>query len=247
MHRTRAAMAVAAGQKIRVALLEAEYIDRQPQQVGRDLRIGGLVSLTVGLGADRQRHGAVGLERGPRHLQRHAAGRLEEAGNAEAAQQAGFARLLAPLAKAVAIGERDRVVQIGLEAAAVDLHAHRRAMRKPADDVAAAQLDGIDAGPDRSEVHQPLDQIIGFGLAGAAIGVDRRRVGEGAAHLVEHRGDVIDAADRAAGRIGGADRAAGRQIRAHIGDRLALRARETGRHCRARAARGKRNRGHARS
>src|SRR5207253_3094312 len=151
-------------QKVRIALLEAEYLYRQSQHIGRDLRIGGLMSLAVGLRPDRQRYRAVGLERGPRHLQWHAARGFEETGNAEAAQQAGFARLLAPLAKAVAVCERDRVVQIGLEAAAVDLHAHRRAMWKLADDVAAAQLDGIDAGLDRRNVHQPLDQIIGFGL-----------------------------------------------------------------------------------
>ena len=103
----------------------------------------------------------------------------------DAAQQAGPDRLLATLAKTVAIGERDRVIEIGLEAAAVDLHAHRGAMRKLPDDVAAAQFDGIDPGPDRRKVHQPLDQIIGLGLAGAAIGIDRRRVGKGAADLKE--------------------------------------------------------------
>ena len=174
--------------------------------------------LAVGLRTDRQRHRAIGLERRPRELARHAAGSFEKAGNADAAQQTGLLRLRAALAKAVAIGERNRLVQTGAEAAAVDLHAHRGAMRKPADDVAPAQFDGIDPGSDRCEVHQALDQVIGFGLAGAAIGVDRRRVGEGAAHLEENSGNVIDAAYRAAGGIGGTDGAQGRKIGAHVGD-----------------------------
>ena len=66
MHRARAAMAVAAGQQIRVALVEAECGNRQSQHVGRDLRIGGFMSLAVGLRTDRQRHRAVSLERRPR-------------------------------------------------------------------------------------------------------------------------------------------------------------------------------------
>ena len=177
------------------------------------------MSLPVGLGTDRQRHRAVSLERGARELGRHAAGGFEEAGDADAAQQAGLARLLATLAKAIEIGERDRVVEIGAEAATVDLHAHRGVMRKFSDDVAAAQFYGVDPGLERGKVHQPLDQIVRFRLAGAAIGVDRRRVGEGAAHLVKDRRDVIDAADRTAGGIGRTDRAAGRKIRAHVGDR----------------------------
>ncbi len=91
-------------------------------------------------------------------------------------------------------------------------------MRKRADDVAAAQLDGIDSGSDRCQVHKALDQVIRFGLAGAAIGVDRRRVGEGAAHLDENAGNIIDAAHRTSGGIGGTDRTQGREIGAHIGD-----------------------------
>src|SRR3979411_3149 len=54
MHRTRAAMAVTAWQKVRVALVEVECGNRQSEQVGRDLRIGGFMSLTVGLRPESQ-------------------------------------------------------------------------------------------------------------------------------------------------------------------------------------------------
>jgi hypothetical protein len=97
------------------------------------------MALTVGVRAVR-------LERCTRHLGWHAAGGFEEAGKPDAAQQACGLRLSATLAKTLEIGERDRIVQIGGEAAAVDRHAHRRAVWKPADDVAAAQLDRIDPG-----------------------------------------------------------------------------------------------------
>src|SRR5438128_12668421 len=97
------------------------------------------MSLAVGLRTDRQRHRAVSLERRAGELGRHAAGGFEKAGDPDAAQQAGLDRLPATLAKAVEIGERDRVVEVGAKAAAVDLHAPWRAVRTFADDVAAAR------------------------------------------------------------------------------------------------------------
>ena len=75
-------MAVTARQEIRVALVETKRVDRQSQHVGRDLGIGGLVPLAVGLRADGKRHRTVRLERGAGELGRHAAGGFEETGNA---------------------------------------------------------------------------------------------------------------------------------------------------------------------
>ena len=62
MHGARAAMPCPAFDGARVGLHVADCLHRHAQPVGGDLGVGGLVSLAVGLGADRDRHRAIAFE-----------------------------------------------------------------------------------------------------------------------------------------------------------------------------------------
>src|SRR4029077_18096098 len=95
-------------------------LPRPPQPVGGDLRIGGLVALAVGLGADRDRHRAVALETHLRALVGRAARSLEEAADADAAQLAACLRRRTPRSEARKIGARHGGIEIGDKAARID-------------------------------------------------------------------------------------------------------------------------------
>ncbi len=102
-------------------------------------------------------------------------------------------------------------------------------MRKPADQVAAAQLHPVHARDPRGFVDQPFQQVVRLGLAGAAIGVDRHRVGERAADRHADGRDVVAAAHRVARRVGGAAGAACGHAGPEIGDRLDVQRQEPAR------------------
>lgn len=82
--RARAVPAVAALDCPRVRLDETEGGNRQPQQVGRNLRKARLVALTVRLRPQRQGAAAIRFEPNFGALARRAAGGFEETGDTEA-------------------------------------------------------------------------------------------------------------------------------------------------------------------
>ena len=219
MHRARAAMPGAALHHPRIGLDEAKFLERQPERRRGDLRVARLVSLAVRLGPEDQRNPAVGIEADFSAFVRRAARGLEKAADPEPAQPTARRRTGAPRCVIGVASVRQRVIEIGGKAPAIDCHAERAAMGESGDHIAPAQAHRITADPARGDIDQPLDQVIGLGLAGAAIGVDRHRVGEGAAHLHEDGRDRVDAAHRRRRRIGRAARSVRRQIGAEIGHR----------------------------
>ena len=180
-------MPVAALDRPRVGLDKTEGGNRQPQEIGGDLRKAGLVALAVRLGAEHESDAAVRLEADLGAFAGCAARGLEKAGDAEPAQPAALRRSLSPLGKAVISDPLYHLPDIGGEASAIDCHPETAAIRKAADQVALAQRDRVDPQPACSMIDEPLDQVIGFGLAGAAIGIDRQCVREDAAHRHERR------------------------------------------------------------
>ncbi len=177
------------------------------------------MTLAIGLGADRHRHCAVGLEAHLGAFVGRPARGLEEAGNAQAAQLAARLRLDPPRLETLGVGARHCLVEIGQEVAGVDRDdAEGRLVREQRDQVLPPELGGITAELARRRFDRALDDVVGLGLAGAAIGIDRHGVGESATHIDGDRRDVVDAALR--GR-GGDNRGAGavaREIRPEVGD-----------------------------
>src|SRR5581483_7480754 len=123
-----------------IALAESEELDRQTEPIGRDLRVGRLVTLAVGMRADADVDVIVVADLESRHLVGRAARGLEETGVAEASQPPPLARLA--LARVEAVRRLDGEIDRVAKAALLDRKSHRRAMRKAADDVLAPQLHG---------------------------------------------------------------------------------------------------------
>ena len=86
-------MAAATVEIIRIALPKPKSLERQAKRVGRDLGIGGLMALAVGMRADHEVDPAVLAETHFRHFVGLAARGFEKAGIADAAQLAPLARL----------------------------------------------------------------------------------------------------------------------------------------------------------
>src|SRR3954463_10321976 len=85
-------MPIAASDFACVGLDKTEQVDRQPQQVGGDLRKAGLVALAVRLGAEHQGYAAVRLEADLGALARRAARCFEKTGDSGPAQLAALRR-----------------------------------------------------------------------------------------------------------------------------------------------------------
>ena len=116
------------------------------------------------------------------------------------------------------IGGGQSAIDIAGEHAAVDRGRHRGAVWEFGDQVAPAQVDGIDAHHRRRGVDQPFDQVVRLRLAGATIGVDRHGVGKDAMHVHEHGGNVVATAHCIAGCVGGTARSARGHRRAQVGE-----------------------------
>ena len=143
---------------------EAECGERQPQQLGGDLREAGLVALAVRLGADHERHAAVRLEADLGAFARCAARRLEEAGDAEPAQPAALCRGLPPSGKVVHQEALRHLVEIVGKASAIDRDPETATIWEMADQVAPAQCDRVERQSARRAVDEPLDQVMASGL-----------------------------------------------------------------------------------
>ena len=102
MHRARTAMPGTFAHEPRVGLDIAKTVERQTEQRSGDLRVAGLVALAVRLGAEDQRHLAVGVEADFRTLVRGAARGFEKAAKAQATQPAALRRAARRSAKPAA-------------------------------------------------------------------------------------------------------------------------------------------------
>ena len=110
-----------------------------------------------------------------------------------------FARRLLAFGKAFPVGELQRLVHHGVVVAAVVQHAERVLVGQllRLEQVAAAQLDAVEAELPRGDVDQPLHHVHHLGPAGAAVGPGRRGVAQHAAgaemggrHPIDARHDL---------------------------------------------------------
>ena len=86
------------------------------------------------------------------------------------------------------------------------------------DEVAAAQLGGVEAELVCGLVDQALQQIDVLGPAGAAIRIRRRRVRVGGTHARMEHGSPVGAGERAGAALGGNGRPIVGRVGAEIGD-----------------------------
>src|SRR5947209_1413383 len=169
MHRTGAAMSVAALDRPCVGLDKTESTDRQSQEIGGDLRKAGFVALAVRLRAEHQDDTAISFEADLGALARRAPRCFEKTRDAEPAQPAALRSFLASRRKALAQDAPRHLIEIGGKPSAIDRDPEPALIRELADQVPPAQRHRIERQPARGMIDQPLDQVIGFGLAGAAI------------------------------------------------------------------------------
>jgi hypothetical protein len=142
----RAARAAALGQRLGIALADADLLHRDAELVGGEHGIGGLVALAGGLRADEHVDHAVLGEHHLGVLRRPAAGGFQVVGHADAAPPAALRGFRAAALEAGPVHLGQRAVQQLLEVAAVVALAHRGDVGHGAlrDHVAAADLDPVD-------------------------------------------------------------------------------------------------------
>jgi hypothetical protein len=87
-----------------IALDDADLVERNAKAVVDQLRVGGLVALTVRLRADHDADRAVVLERDLGRLLRVAHGRFDVVGHADAAPQPPRRRISLALGEAAPVG-----------------------------------------------------------------------------------------------------------------------------------------------
>src|SRR5437764_14510087 len=120
MHRTGAAMSVAALDRPCVGLDKTESTDRQSQEIGGDLRKAGFVALAVRLRAKHQDDTAISFEADLGALARRAARCFEKTRDPEPAQLAAVRGIVASCRKALARDAPCHLVAIGGNPAAID-------------------------------------------------------------------------------------------------------------------------------
>ena len=167
-------MPVAALDRLRVGLDKTERLERQPQQIGGDLRKAGLVALAVRLRAEHQCHPAVRLEADLGAFAGGSARSFEKARDPNPAQPAALAPQPARRAAKPSVRSRCAISsRLAAKRPQSIVTPSPLLVREAADQVAPAQRDRVEREPARGAIDEPLDQVIGLGLAGAAIGVDR--------------------------------------------------------------------------
>ena len=177
--------------------IDAEPLRHQPRK-HRGMALAGR------LHAEAEHQGAVARKAQGRAFGRRAAGMFEEAGNSEAAIFAALGRFPPPCAKSGNVAELQRLFEDRREIAAVVDGADRRLVRNcgAPDEVAAAQLDPVDAADARGLVHHPFEHIVRLGSAGAPIRPERHRVGQDAPHVDLHARNVVHAGEAAREIVG---------------------------------------------
>ena len=226
-------MAAARGGQVGIGLAMGDPLDRDAEAVREDLRQHGLVARARGLGADRQRDGAVRGEAQVHALEALAAGESQVEGDADpepplpALSVAAHRRRAA--GEAVPVREIQGQVEHGREVAGVDLDADRGPVRhlvRP-DQVAPAQLGRIDAELPGGQVDGALDLVAGFRAPGAAVDLGRAGVGEHRAGAEIDRRDAVGAALGANGPAGRRERPDRGDIGADVADGVDLEGEKT--------------------
>ena len=123
MHRARAAMPGAALHEPRIGLDEAKHVNGQAEQRRGNLRVARLVPLAVRLGPEDQRNPAIGVEADFGGFVRRAARRFEKAADPEPTQPASLCGFGPARHETSVAGVRQRVIDIGRKAPAIDCHA----------------------------------------------------------------------------------------------------------------------------
>ena len=215
--RARAEGPGAVGHRRRVALDDADLRERHAEARGEDLRERGRVALSVAVRAERRLHRARRVDahlgrleetgaraEGAGELRRRDAGRFDEAGDPDSAQDAARSRRVAPRGEPRVVGEHERTREDAREVAAVVGRPDRRLVRHGGGghEVAAADLRPIDAECARGLVREALQHEAGLRPSGAAIRVRRHR---GREHSRDRRVDRRRRID--ARKQGGVDRA----------------------------------------
>ena len=204
-----------------------------PSFAGDDLRERRLVALAVAVRAGEDGDGAgrvdahlAGLEQaGPRaeragDVRRRDAAGLDVAGVAEAALLAlGLRRRLARL-EAGDVGHLDRLVEVGRVVADVVGQADRRRVREAGDEVLPPDLRRVHLHLARRLLDDALDHVGRLGPAGAAVGIDRRGVREHRLDLGVDRRRLVLAGEQGRVEDRRHRRREGREVGAHVRDRL---------------------------
>ena len=124
--RARAAGAFAIEHLVGVALHVADLVRVEPEPVADQLLEHGFVALALAVRAGEQGRGAAAVEAHFGAFGAGGGGALDGVGDAEAAQLAALARLLAPLLEAFDVGELQRQIHVLFEFAAVVGERQRR-------------------------------------------------------------------------------------------------------------------------
>ncbi len=173
---------------------EAHLLDRHVEPLDDELGKARLVALALRARADHDVDVTVGLHRHLGALARDAGRGVEIIGDGDAAQLAAGAGVGAARGKAVPVAHAQHPLQGVVIVAAVVDHAEGVGVGKlvAPHEIAAADLDAIEAVLAAGEVDQPLHDVHHLGAAGAAIGPRRRGVAHHRA-AAEMRGrDAVD-------------------------------------------------------
>ena len=198
LQRPRPAGAAAGAHTVGVAVDQRDVLDRDAGLVGDQHRVGGLVALPVRLraGVDRHRAVVVHLDR-PELVAAAAGGDLDVGGHTDAEQ-----RLVAGLAPTGLLGAQlvvadrfGRPIEREVVAARVVGVAGQRAEREHvvAEEVAAPDLDRVDAQLERCLVDEPLQQRGRLRPTSATVGAHRCGVGDGDGNVELDRRERVGA------------------------------------------------------
>ena len=203
----------------------------------QDLRIGGQVPLTVGLGADEQGGAAAGLQRHLGGFFAEPAAGLDVAADAQPAALAGRRRGRLARRQTAEAGAPAGFSQDAREVAGVVGAAETGVVGKVLrpDEVPLPDLARREAGDAPGLLYQTLQQIGRFRPSGAAVGIDRDGVGEDALHVGEDGRDPVERRQHRRGGPGRDQRGEIGKIGPHVGPGLDPQTQETAaavhRHC----------------
>ena len=212
-----------------VAVDDVDVLQRDAELVGDHLGKGGFVALAVAVRAGEHRDLAGGVHphlarfeqaRARAQCARDVGGRqaagLDVAGVAEPAQPALPRGLRLAGREAGDVGELDGAREVGFVVAGVVGEADRRCIGEAADEVAPADLRGVELHFARGGLHQALDHVGGLGPARPAVGVHRRGVGEHPGDLAEDLRRGVLARQQRGVQDGGHRRGEGGQVGAQV-------------------------------
>ena len=221
---------------IGVAVDDVDILHRDAEMVRHHLREGGLMALAVAVAAHEHAHLAGRLDahhgaleqagaRAERadHRRRRDAARLDVGGKPDAEVAALGAGGRLPGAERFVADHLQRLVQHAGVVAAVVLQRHLGLVAglldavERRDEVAPAQLAGIDPQLVGGRVDQPLQHIGGLGPPGAAQRVHRHGVGEHRGHVHIDRRRGVQPLQQRAVQVGRHTGGEGRQVGSHVG------------------------------